>query len=208
GGLLELRGAGEEGQGRRHGPGGARRGERDAVDEVVPRDEEGDDRRREHAGGGERDDGLAEGLERGRAVDLGRLLQLPGDLPEEGRQGPDGDRQGEGQVGDDEAGPGVVQADRAPEVEQRRDDRDDGEDRHGQGGGEDDPLAPEVQPRDGVGAQRREEDGDEGGDERDADGVAQRRQEEVLGAAAGREDRLVVLQRPLLGQEGPGEEAG
>src|SRR6478672_10318477 len=47
GGLLELRGAGEEGQRGRHRPGRVGRGERDAVDEVVPGDEEGDDRRGE-----------------------------------------------------------------------------------------------------------------------------------------------------------------
>src|SRR3954454_8611433 len=42
--LLELRRAGEGGQGGRHRPGSRGRGERDAVDEVVPGDEERDDR--------------------------------------------------------------------------------------------------------------------------------------------------------------------
>src|ERR1700712_3732498 len=43
--VLELRGAGEQAQRRRHRAGGAGRGQRDAVDEVVPGDEERDDRR-------------------------------------------------------------------------------------------------------------------------------------------------------------------
>src|SRR5699024_688843 len=40
--VLELRSPGEEGQRSRHGTGGLRRGQGDAVDEVVPGDEERD----------------------------------------------------------------------------------------------------------------------------------------------------------------------
>src|SRR3954467_4028415 len=106
GGVLELRGAGEQAQRRRHRAGGVRRGQRDAVDEVVPSDEEGDDRRGEHPGGGRRHDHLAERLPRRRPVDLGGLLHLPGDLPEERRHGPDRDRQGPRQGGGAPAGRG------------------------------------------------------------------------------------------------------
>src|SRR5690625_2577131 len=89
GGLLELGGAGEEGEGRGYRPGSVGGRERDAVDEVVPGDEEGDDRRREHTRGGQGDHRLAKGLEGGGAVHLRGLLQLPGDLAEEGGEGPD-----------------------------------------------------------------------------------------------------------------------
>src|SRR3954469_22684745 len=99
--VLELGGSREEAEGGRDRTGAAGRGERDPVGEVVPGDEEGDDRRREHARGGQRDDHLAEGLPGGGTVDLRSLLHLPGDLPEERRHGPDRDRQGQGQVRDD-----------------------------------------------------------------------------------------------------------
>src|SRR6478609_3869640 len=91
--LLELRGTGEERQRGGHGSGAVGRRERDAVDEVVPGDEERDQRGGEHPGCGERHDRLAEGLPRGRAVHLRGLLELPRDLSEERREGPDGDRQ-------------------------------------------------------------------------------------------------------------------
>ena len=54
------------------------RGQRDREEEVVPAEDEDEDRRREDARRGERDDHLAEGLERRRAVDLGRLFEVPG----------------------------------------------------------------------------------------------------------------------------------
>src|SRR5690606_2016323 len=62
--LLEERLAGEEGERRRHGPGPVGGGQRDAEDEVVPGEEEHEDRRRGHARRGEGDDDLAEGLPR------------------------------------------------------------------------------------------------------------------------------------------------
>src|SRR5690606_34112623 len=200
----EVGGAGEEREGRGHRASGARRRERDAVHEVVPRDEERDERRREHARRGERDDRLAERLPRRRAVDLRRLLELPRDLAEERREGPDGDRERERQVRDDEAGPRVVEADVAPQVEQGRDDRDHGEDRDAQRGREDEALAREVEARDRVGAQRREDHRDDRRDERDADRVAQRGQEQLLRRPPAREDLLVVLRAPPRRQERPG----
>ena len=72
-----------------------RRGQRDREHEVVPAEDEDEDRRGEHARRGERRDDLEECLERRGAVDLGRLLELPGNLPEERRQGEDRQRQGE-----------------------------------------------------------------------------------------------------------------
>src|SRR5690625_4962205 len=107
-GFFELGGSREERKSGGHGPGSGGRRERDAVHEIVPRDEEGDDRRREHSWRGERHDRFAEGLERRRTVDLGRLFEFPRDLPEERGEGPDRDRQREREVGDDEPGPGVV----------------------------------------------------------------------------------------------------
>src|SRR2546421_4977678 len=75
---LERRGAGELRERRRHRLRVLRRRQREGEDEVVPREDEHQDRRGEHAGRGERRDDLRERLERRRAVDLGGLLQLPG----------------------------------------------------------------------------------------------------------------------------------
>src|SRR3712207_6311510 len=189
--VLELRGTGEQAQRGGYRPRRLGRGQRDAVREVVPGDEEGDDRGGEDARGGQRHDHLAERLPGGRTVDLRGLLHLPGDLPEERRHRPDGDRQRERQVRDDEPGPGVVEADLPPQVEQRRHDRDDREDRHAQCRREDQPLAGEVQPGDGVRGEHRQDARDERRDQADAERVPQRRQEEPAGRPG--EDRRVVL---------------
>ena len=69
------------------------RRQRDREQEVVPGEDEDQDRRGEHARRGERHDDLAEGLERRGAVDLRRLLELPRDLAEERRQRVDRQRQ-------------------------------------------------------------------------------------------------------------------
>src|SRR3954447_18923599 len=162
GGLLELRCAGEEGQRCRDGarPLG-RQGDREH--EVVPGDEERDDGGGEDPGRRQGNDHLPEGLPAGGAVHLGGLLHLPGDLLEEGRERPDADRQRQRQVGDDQADLGVEEADGPPQVVDRRDEADDREDRHGQGRGEDELLAGEVQPRDGIGRERREDHADHRG---------------------------------------------
>src|SRR6516165_87618 len=113
----ELRTAAEEGQRGGGRPGGDRRGERDREQELVPAEQEDQDRRRHHARGGERGDDLREGLEGGRSVHLRGLLELPRDLAEEGRQDVDPQRQAERDVRDDQAGPGVEQAERPLDVE-------------------------------------------------------------------------------------------
>src|SRR6202012_3136230 len=94
---------------RRHATG--RRGERGREDEVVPGGEEGDDRGREDTRHRQGQYDLAKRLPAGGTVDLRRLLHLPRDLPEERRQRPDRDRQGERQVRDDQPEPGVVEPD-------------------------------------------------------------------------------------------------
>ena len=89
-----------------------RRRERDREHEVVPGEDEHQDRRREHARRGQRDDHLAERLQRRRAVDLRRLLELPRDLAEERRERVDRERQRERHVRDDQAEPGVEEPER------------------------------------------------------------------------------------------------
>src|SRR3954447_1127692 len=191
--LLELRGARELRQRRRDRLRVLRRRQREREDEVVPREDEHEDRRREDARGGERGDDLREGLPRRRPVDLRGLLELPRDLAEERRQRVDRQRQRERHVRDDQAGPRVVEADVAPDVVERPDDRDGREDRQRQRGAEDEALAGEVQARDRVGGHPGEHDGDHRGDERDADRVHQGVREDVL-----LEDRLGVFDRELL----------
>src|SRR6266496_852319 len=88
--LLELRAAGEERDGGRHGSRVVARRQRDRQQELVPGDDEHQDRRREHSRRGQWGDDSHERLVRRRAVDLGRLLQLPRYFPEERRQRIDG----------------------------------------------------------------------------------------------------------------------
>src|SRR3954468_14796098 len=190
--LLELRRARELRERGRHRLRLLRGRQREGEDEVVPREDEHEDRRGEDARRGEWGDDLREGLERRRAVDLRGLLELPRDLSEERRQRVDRQRQREGHVRDDEPGPRVVQAQVAPHVEQRADDGDRREDGQRQGGAEHQPLAREVQPRDRVRRHRGEDDGEQRGDQRDADRVDQRARELV-----GLEDRGVARGGPL-----------
>src|SRR5690625_3619291 len=65
-GFFELGGSREEREGGGHGPGSGGGGERDAVHEIVPRDEEGDDHRHKDSGCGERHD-RSEGRRAGQA---------------------------------------------------------------------------------------------------------------------------------------------
>src|SRR5689334_12690006 len=82
---VERVGSHEERQLRGHRPGGGRGRQRECQHELVPREEEGQDRGREHPGRGQRHDHLPERLPRGRPVHLCCLLHLPRDLAEEGR---------------------------------------------------------------------------------------------------------------------------
>src|SRR5215218_2739085 len=148
----EGRFAGEEGEGGGNGPRGVRAGQRDREEEVVPAEDEDEDRGGEDARRRQRHDHFGEGLERRRPVDLGRLLELPGDLPEEGDEDVDRQRQREGEVGDDQAEPGVVEPERPPHVEERADGGDRREHRDRQRPGEDQPLAGEFEAGDRVGA--------------------------------------------------------
>src|SRR6516225_4198566 len=105
GGHRELRTAGEERQRGRCRPRGDRRGQREGQQELVPAEQEHQDGGGDHAGRRERGDDPEEGLEGGRAVHLGRLLQLPGELAEERRQRVDPQRQAERDVRDDQPDP-------------------------------------------------------------------------------------------------------
>src|SRR5882757_6415158 len=120
----EYRSAAEVLHGGRRRPGADRRGERDRQQEVVPASQEHQDRRGDHSRRGERGDDPDERLEGRGPVDLGGLLQLPGDLTEERRQGVDAQRQPERDVRDDQARPGVEQAQRPLDGEQRGHQRD------------------------------------------------------------------------------------
>src|SRR6266513_2172515 len=73
-GLLELRGALEEGDRRRDGPRPVGRGERDREQKVIPGEDEREDGGGEHARRGEGNDDAPERLERCGAVDFRRLL--------------------------------------------------------------------------------------------------------------------------------------
>src|SRR2546421_10381526 len=139
---------------------------------------------------GEGHDDAPERLERCGAVDFRRLLQLPRNLAEVRREEPDRQRQCEREVRDDQPRPGVVEPDAPPDIEQRADDRDLGEDGDCKRGAEDEPFAGEVESRDGVGRSRRQQNGDERADRRNADRVAERRREHVLV-----EDVAVVVPR-------------
>ncbi len=87
--------------------------QRQRQQQVVPGEDEHQDRRGDDARRRQRRDHLAERLSRCGAVHLGRLLQIPRDLPEERRQRVDRQRQRERDVRDDQPGPGVEQPDAA-----------------------------------------------------------------------------------------------
>src|SRR5512132_1888323 len=78
--LIELRFPAEERERGGHRPSGLGRRQRDAEDEVVPRREERDDGRREHAWGRERHHDLPHRLPGRGSVDLRSLLERARDL--------------------------------------------------------------------------------------------------------------------------------
>ena len=96
-----------------------------------------------------------------RPVDLGRLLHLPRDLAEERRHRPDRERQGERQVGDDQPDPRVVDAQPAPHVEQRSDERGLGEHGDRQRHRQQHLLQRELEAGDGVGGEHRDDHRDQ-----------------------------------------------
>src|SRR5829696_5723114 len=75
--------------------------ERVGEQELVPGENERQDGRREYPRRRERHDDFAERLYRRRPVNLGRILEVDGQLPEERHKEPDRQRQGEDRVGDD-----------------------------------------------------------------------------------------------------------
>ena len=91
--------------------------ERQREQELVPRADEHDDRRREHARCGQRKDDLPERDPGRAAVDHGRLLQLDRHLLEERGQVPHRQRQAETQPRDDD---GLVGVDPVREPGERR----------------------------------------------------------------------------------------
>src|SRR5258708_20686040 len=141
----ELRTAAEERQRRRSRSRADRRGERDREEKLVPAEQEHQDGRGHHARRSQRSDHPRECLERSRAVHLGCLLELPGDLPEEGRQDVDAKRQAERDVRGDQSRPCVEQAERPLNVEHRRDQRDRREHGYEQRHPDQDLLAGEVE---------------------------------------------------------------
>src|SRR5919106_2030759 len=198
--LGELRLPGEEGERRGNGSRRVRRGEGDREQELVPREDEDQDRAGEHAGRGQRDDHLAEGLERCGPIDLRCLLEVPGDLAEERHQDVDRQRQREGQVGDDQPRVGVVEPQGTPHVEQRPDRRDRRKDRQRQRPREDQRLTREIEAGDRVGGERRPHDRDHRRDQADEDRVDQGLDEGAV-VDPPLEQRVVVVERDVLGNE-------
>ena len=128
-------------------------GEREREQELVPAVHEGQDRGGREPRERQRHDDLAKGPEPARAVHPRRLLQLRRELPEESDQQPDGERHREGEVGQDETGIGVDQPQRPQQQVERRHHRDLGEHPDGEDDAEEQPLAPEVEAGERVGAE-------------------------------------------------------
>ena len=114
------------------------------------------------------------GLERRGPVHLGGPLEIPGDLPEERRQHIDRQRQREGDVGDDQAPPGVEQSaiDRST-LNSGVTSEICGNMATSSDAPTENLLAPEAQPGDGVGGETRQDHGDKSGDQGDDDRVPQ-----------------------------------
>ena len=168
---------------------------RDGHEELVPGADEDDDGGGEDARRGQWEDDLAEGLAGGASVDHGGLLELLGHLPEEARQVPHGQGQGEGQVRDDHRLVGVRPA---PGGEVLQQGHDDGHEREHRGGDDEEheqALAPEVEACQGVGGEGRHGQCHDRHDDRDDEGVDEAVGEVVLLG----EDRLVVLEGGVAG---------
>ncbi|EON32400.1 phenol hydroxylase [Gordonia terrae C-6] len=196
GGFLELRCAGEVRDGDRGGDRAFGRGQRQGQQEVVPGEDEHQDRGGHDAGRREGGDDLAERLPWCGAVHLGGLLQLPRDLAEERGEGVDRQRQREGDVRQDQARPRVEQPESAFDVEQRCDEGDLREHRDQQRGSDQELLAREVQARHRIRGHGAQDDRDHRGDEPDTDRVDQGR-----GEGTRLEDAPIVVEGELTRPE-------
>ena len=144
-----------------------RRDEREGVDELVPRQREGEDARRDEPGHRERQDDLHEDLPARGAVDQRALLQLERDRAEVAHQEPRAERDQERGVREDE-GPARVEETELEDDGRERDEEDRRRHEVGEEDREPDLLrAAESQPLDGVGGEDARGDRREGGDHRD-----------------------------------------
>jgi hypothetical protein len=173
--------------------GAAQQHEGDQV--VVPDQDEGEDRGGDQPRGDQGEQDAPERPGAGAAVDHRRLLELLGDVDDEAAQGPDAERQHEGQVGDDDPGQPVGLA--GP-VQRQVDGDDEGLQGHhldhDQHDDQDGP-APEAEPGRGQGGQEGQGQGDEHRHHDHGHAVA-----DVLEEVRLADGGAVVLQRPRDGQ--------
>src|SRR5699024_939753 len=183
---------------------------RQGDEELVPGRDEGDDRRGEHPGRGQRQDDPQERPESGGPVDHRRLFELHRQLPEERVEVPHRQRQREGDRGQDHRLVGVDPVEREPhespaeQLQQRHHEGDDREHRGRHDEEHDQHLAAEIEPRQRVGAEHAQHEhqdrGAAGDDQRVQQGAGEvvRRVEdgdEVLDADRAGDQ----LRRPPLG---------
>ncbi|GAA3219200.1 hypothetical protein GCM10020256_23970 [Streptomyces thermocoprophilus] len=152
-------------------------------------------------GGEQGEDDADERAGAGAAVDHGGLLQFARDVDDEAAQRPHGEREDEGQVGDDQAGEPVVLAEVVQQQEDRDDHRDERDHLDREDADDDDLAAAEGEPGDGERGERADDDADEddreGHDQAAADGSpevgdVQGPAEVVEGEAGGQQARVRV----------------
>ncbi len=162
--------------------------ERQCKQVLVPRCDEGEQARCHETGRDQRQEHLVEDLDRSRAVDVRRLLEIPRQRLHEAGQHPDREGQREDEVGEDQRPAGVVQLGEVDEPDdvkaadhrvQRAEDRDLREDRHRQHQVHHERAAAEAESSEGIGGQRADRERQQrhgAGDDRRVDqGVAEER---------------------------------
>src|SRR5271165_1138909 len=155
--------------------------------ELGPAGGEAEDGGREYTGQGHRQDDGPQRPKRPGPVDPPGLLHLLGDAEHVVAQDPDGERQVERRVGDDQGLVAVQPAEILLQHVQRRDHRDRGEDRDDQQRHHQGELPPHRQPAERVAGHGPDDQHQRGSDERHDDGVAE------VDAEVVRDEGIVVV---------------
>src|SRR5262245_40675552 len=170
--------------------------ERVGEQEFVPAEEKGQERRGRKAGRQQRDHDPAKEARQPCPVHRRRLLRLDRNLADEPGEKPDGQRQGERGVYEDEPRPRIAQIERAHQQVERAHGRDLGKRRAGHDRQEQEPLARQRKPGHRVRAGYAERERQQRGERGDAEAVGERLRHQAL-----LDDGAIVRERQLAWQE-------
>ena len=177
---------------------GRRRGEDQRIQELVPRDQEREQHRREQAGPRERQDHPEQRPDARAAVDSRRILEIARDRLEVVAHDPQHERRRERAVDDDQPDPRVEQMQADHDQVQRDHEGDRRDHVRGEEQQQRRSRAAKPQPRERVGAEHADRDRDRDGGGRDDQAVEQRGTEvREDRAAGGGEDLRVAAEREV-----------